>query len=57
MYRGDSRKWKVVKTIPIFKNEGDVNNMVNYRPIANLCSISKLFEELILKRILQNPGS
>jgi hypothetical protein len=28
--------------------------MVNYRPIANLCCfISKLFEKLILKRILE----
>jgi hypothetical protein len=27
--------------------------MVNCRPIANLCSTSKLFEKLILKKILE----
>ena len=44
-------QWKVAKTVPIYKNKGDRNNMENYRPIANLCSSSKIFEKLILKRI------
>ena len=44
-------QWLVAKTIPIFKNKGEKNKMENYRPIANLCSASKFFEKLILKRI------
>jgi hypothetical protein len=44
-------QWKVAKTVPIYKNKGDRNNIQNYRPIANLCSSSKIFEKLILKRI------
>jgi hypothetical protein len=46
-------QWLVAKTIPIFKNKGQSKDIENYRPIANLCSSSKIFEKLILKRILQ----
>ena len=46
-------QWLIAKTIPIFKNKGDKKNIENYRPIANLCSSSKIFEKLILKRILE----
>ena len=45
-------QWLVAKTIPVFKNKGDSNSIENYRPIANLCSSSKIFEKLLLKRIL-----
>ena len=31
--------------------EGFKNKIENYRPISNLCSTSKNFEKLILKRI------
>ena len=43
-------QWKVSKIIPIFK-KGDKNKIENYRPIANLCSASKIFEKLILEQI------
>ena len=43
-------QWKVSKIIPIFK-KGSKNQIENYRPIANLCSASKVFEKLILKQI------
>ena len=43
-------QWKVAKIIPIFK-KGDNTKIENYRPIANLCSSSKIFEKLILKQI------
>ena len=43
-------QWKVSKIIPIFK-KGSKINIENYRPIANLCSASKIFEKLILKQI------
>jgi hypothetical protein len=46
-------QWLVAKTIHIFKNKGEKRNIENYRPIANLCSTSKFFEKLILKRILE----
>ena len=43
-------QWKVSKIIPIFK-KGSKVEIKNYRPIANLCSTSKIFEKLILKQI------
>ena len=43
-------QWKVSKIIPIFK-KGNKTEIENYRPIANLCSASKIFEKLILKQI------
>ena len=42
-------QWLVSKTIPIYKNKGQSKDLENYRPIANLCSSSKIFEKLILK--------
>jgi hypothetical protein len=39
-------QWKVARTIPVFKNKGDVNDIENYRPIANLCSASKYLKNL-----------
>jgi hypothetical protein len=41
----------VAKNIPVFKNEGANKDIENYMPIANLCSSSKIFENLILKCI------
>ncbi len=46
-------QWRIAKTIPVFKNKGVNNQVENYPPIANLCSTSKIFEKLILKRILE----
>ena len=43
-------QWKVAKIIPIFK-KGSKVSIENYRPIANLCSASKVLEKLILKQI------
>ncbi len=45
-------QWLIAKTTPIYKNKGERQKVENYRPIANLCSTSKIFEKLILKRIL-----
>ena len=39
-----------IPIIPIFK-KGCKTKIENYRPIANLCSSSKIFEKLILKQI------
>jgi len=43
---------KPAKVIPIFNN-GDKTNLNNYRPISVLNSFSKVFEKVILNRILQ----
>ena len=43
-------QWIISKIIPIHK-KGPANKIKNNRPIANLCSTSKLFERLILKHI------
>ena len=46
------QQWLMAKVNPIFK-KGNKNIIENYRPISNLCSISKVFEKVILKRIMQ----
>ena len=33
--------------------KGAKNDVANYRPISNLCSTSKIFEKLILNRIME----
>ena len=43
-------QWLISKVIPIHK-KGPPNKIENYRPIANLCSTTKIFERLILKQI------
>ena len=41
-----------LKSLPILK-KGNKHDNENYRPISNLCSTSKVFEKLILKRIME----
>ena len=41
-------QWLVVKKIPVYKNKGNVHDITNYCPIANLCLTSKVFEKWIL---------
>ena len=45
-------KWLMSKIIPIHK-KGEKTNIVNYRPVSNLCSMSKIFEKLIMQRIIE----
>ena len=45
-------QWLISKIIPVHK-KGDKKCVENYRPVANLCSVSKIFERLILQRILE----
>ena len=40
----------ILKIVPVHK-KGNNSMIENYRPVANLCSVSKIFEKLILKRI------
>lgn len=39
--------WKLSFLTPIFKNCGDRNSVINYRPISKLSLIPKLFESII----------
>ena len=43
-------QWKMAKITTVHK-KGAKNDISNYRPVANLCSASKIFEKLILQRI------
>jgi hypothetical protein len=43
-------QWKVAKIIPLHK-KGNKQDVANYRPISNLCLVSKVFEKLIQKRL------
>ena len=43
-------QWKIAKVLPLLK-KGKATEITNYRPISNLCSITKIFEKLILERI------
>ena len=43
-------QWLIAKIIPIHK-KGSINNIENDRPVACLCSTTKIFESLILNRI------
>ena len=45
-------QWRISKVIPLLK-KGNLSKIENYRPIANLCSTSKIFEKLILMRLSQ----
>ena len=45
-------QWRFSKIIPVHK-KGSKCMVENYRPVANLCSTSKIFEKLILNRISQ----
>ena len=45
-------QWRMSKIVPIHK-KGSKQVIENYRPAANLCSTSKIFERLILNRIGQ----
>jgi hypothetical protein len=42
----------VSKTIPAFKNKEENKDIQNYRHVATLCSVSKVFKKFSLKRIL-----
>jgi hypothetical protein len=40
------KQWKVAKIIPLHK-KGNKHEVANYRPISNLCFVTKVFEKLI----------
>ena len=46
------RQWEVAKIQPLYKQKGDRANPANYRPIALLSAVSKVFESLMKKQLL-----
>ncbi len=44
-------QWKIAKVNPIPK-KGSKSEISNYRPISSLCTVSKIFEKLILKQLI-----
>lgn len=46
--------WKCAKVVPILKPGKDPTSPSSYRPISLLSSISKIFERLILNRVLEH---
>jgi hypothetical protein len=47
---------KISKVVPIFKS-GDATNVDNYRPIALLCTFSKLLEKIVYNRLSIHIGN
>jgi len=45
-------KGRTARILPLHK-KGDKSKIANYRPIANLCSASKIFVRLVLLRLLE----
>ena len=43
-------QWKIARILPLHK-KGKKEEIANYRPISNLCSMSKVYEKLILMRV------
>jgi hypothetical protein len=41
---------KIAKVVPIFKS-GDTNDLINYRPVSLIPSISKIIEKIVYKRM------
>ena len=46
--------WKVSSVIPVFKNVGEMSIAKNYHPVSLLSVVSKVFEKIINKRIVDH---
>ena len=46
--------WKVSSVVPVFKNAGERPSAKNYRPVSLLSVVSKVFEKLVNKRIVDH---
>ena len=44
--------WKLVRVTPVYKNNGDVNIMSNYRPISVIGHIAKMVEQLVRSQLV-----
>lgn len=48
-------KWKEARIVPIYKSENR-QNIVNYRPISILCTMSRVFESLVYEQSFKVLG-
>ncbi len=48
--------WKISKVIPVLK-KGQHRKVDNYRPVSNVSSIGKVFEQCVLNKLLQSGPS
>ena len=44
--------WKLARVTPVYKNDGDVNIMSNYRPISVIGHIAKMVEQLVRSQLV-----
>ena len=45
--------WKNARVMPIDKDDGDINDENNYRPISAIGLITKLIESLVIYQIIE----
>jgi hypothetical protein len=50
LQRGMLDTWRMARVIPLHK-KGDKTDLNSYRPVSNLCSISKFYERIVLAKI------
>ena len=46
--------WKLARVTPVYKNNGDINSMSNYRPISVIGQIAKMVEQLVRSQLLSH---
>ena len=46
-------EWKFARVTPVFKNNGDVDAMSNYRPITVIGHISDIVEQLVRSQLVR----
>ena len=44
--------WKIARVTPVYKNNGDINIMSNYRPISVIGHIAKIVEQLVRSQLV-----
>ena len=46
-------EWKLARVTPVFKNNGDVDVMSNYRPVSVIGHIAKMVEQLVRSQLVR----
>ena len=46
--------WKISLVVPVFKNVGERSTAKNYHPVSLLSVVSKVFEKLVNKRLVDH---
>ena len=46
--------WMVSSVVPVFKNVREMSTAESYRPVSLLSVVSKVFEKLVNKRIVDH---